>query len=333
MANPSFQAGGARAGKGFTLIELLAATAVFSLILMVTLSALGQASGLWKNASAKIEAFQSARNAFDLVTRNLSQATLNTYLDYDNPNTPTRYLRQSDLRFVSGLAGVGLPGTPTTGSAAFFQAPANYTTNTASFGSLESLLNTCGYFVQFSDDPLRPPHVKSAGKFRFRLMQLLTPTENDIIFTSTNATDYKWFSDYAGTNNYGKTLLPVADNIIALVIEPRDPAPGSAPLSPGYIYNTGIDGLGADGKQLITAHQLPPVVQVTMVAIDEASAVRLENGGAVPSVIANALAGKFQNASTYEQNLADLRSALSQAGIQYRVFSSAVPIRESKWTK
>lgn len=324
--------------KGFTLMEMLVAAAVFITVVAITLSVLGNSSSIWRGTASKIEAFQGARHAFDLLTRNLSQATLSTYLDYDDPNHPTRYRRRSDLRFFSGQAGGNLPGTGDTGQAFFFQFPGNHTGQRAKFGGLETLLNTCGYFVAFSADPLRPwhlrpPHGSGDGKYRFRLMQLLVPTEDNGIFAASGAADTSWFAPDAEPADYGSTVLPVADNVIALVVEPFDPEPGSAPLAPEYAYNTAADGVRSDGTQLPTAHQLPPTVRVTMVAIDEASALRLENGTAAPAVITAALAGKFRRVENYRTDLEDLEGRLAEAGIQYRVFASVVPVRESRWTK
>lgn len=321
------------ADEGFTLLELLAAFAIFAILLAIALSVLGYASQVWRNSAAKIETFQAARGAFDLMTRNLSQAVLNTYLDYDDENHPQRYLRKSDLRFVSGPAGGALPGTASTGQSVFFQVPGNYTTRIGSFGGLESLLNTCGYFVAFSDDPMRPPHLGAGGKYRFRLMQLLVPTESNRIFSTKDPLDYKWFTDYTKTSDFGSNVLPVAENVIALVVQPADPDLASSTLAPDYAYNSGVDGIDSNGHQLVTANQLPPTVKVTMVAIDEASAQRLEQGQSPPDFLVAALNGKFQKADNYQKDLSDLKSVLAKRNIQFRVFSSAVPIRESKWTK
>lgn len=328
----------ATSSSGFTLVEILVASTVFVVVLAITLSAMGNATSIWRNSAAKIEAFQGARSAFALITRNLSQATLNAYLDYDDANNPTRYLRKSDLRFVCGPAGGSFPGTPDTGQAAFFQLPGGYTDLRTNFGGMETLLNTCGYFVAFSEDPLlpwhlRPPYATGSGKYRYRLMQLLVPTEKNMIFTASGATDYSWFAPAAASSNFGSTVLPVADNVIALIIEPLDPKKGGDPLAPQYAYNTAISGFQADGTQLATANQLPPTVRLTMVAIDEASALRLENGSSPPSVIVTALAGRFKDATNFDDNLKALEGDLAKAKIQYRVFTSLVPIRESKWTK
>lgn len=309
----------------FSLVEMLVSTAIVVVLLVLMISVVVQASSLWRRSSGNVESFQAARIAFEVFTRNLSQATLNTYLDYDNATAPTRYLRKSELAFRSGAAGAGsLAGTPGTGQAVFFQGPLGYATNTTDHGGLEGLLSTCGYYVSFTTNNSIPAHVSSTeNPYRYRLMQMLVPTENNDIYK--NSTGTAWFSAYTNAAS------PVADNIIALVIRPQDPAAASPEVTTNYSYDT-RDNTAAD-PQPASAHQLPPVLQVTMVAIDEAAARRLENSTAQPPEIISALSGKFQNTGAFQADLADLETRLADARIPYRVFSSAVPIRESKWTK
>ncbi len=278
----------------------------------------------------QIESFQEARMVYEVITRNLSQATLNTYLDYDNPNDARRYLRKSELKFMIGKAdGTGL-GTVGTGQQIFFQAPLGYVNNTISYGGLEALLNTCGYYVSFSRDAAIPAHVSQTNNpYRYRLMQMLVPSESNTIYKTTGVPD-AWYSAFA------TEAQPVANNIIALIIRPQDPATLiSAPSSPpnnSYTYDSTASAL-AD-PQPVTANQLPPVVQVTMVAIDDASAKRLDSGASEPKAITDALAGKFSdNPAAFETEMAQLVRALEDARINYRIFSSAVPMREAKWTK
>lgn len=295
------------------------------MVLVVVLSVITQASSLWRTSTGKIAAFQSARAGFDLLTRSLSQATLNTYLDYDNPMNPSTYLRKSELAFVSGPASAaGFPGTLGCGQAVFFQAPLGYATNTTSYGKLESLMNTCGYYVAFTTNNAIPPHVAvSSNPLRYRLMQLLVPTENNTIYTASSSA---WFTGYT------VQARPLADNIIALIVRPQDPgsvSPSTPDLTTNYAYDSTKSA--ASLPQPPTANQMPPVVQVTLVAIDEASAKRLEESN--PGAIASALSGKFQITTNYATDLSQLEDALSAQHIQYRIFSTAVPIRESKWTK
>ncbi len=113
-----------RGRRGFTLIEILVAIAVLSVLMVLVFSVIEDTSRIWRRSTAKIEAFQDARNAFQLITRTLSQATLNVYYDYFDSGgssmaayqrasnssalesfTPDRYGRQSELSFQIGPNG------------------------------------------------------------------------------------------------------------------------------------------------------------------------------------------------------------------------------------
>lgn len=325
----------------FTLIELLTATAVLCLILAVLFAVIGQTSGIVRHSTARIEAFQSARIGYDLMTRSLSQATLNTYLDYGydegTNKPPTRYLRKSELGFIVGLAGGPgttpdgstdtLPGTLNTGQAIFFQGPLDYVTNTAAYSGMESLLNACGYYIAFTNSSPLPPHVSSdSNPYRYRLMQFLAPSEANTVYKDNVGN--KWFS---AADLQARYVMPVADNVIALVIRPQDPERTPADLTSDYAYDSRLDVLA--NPQPFYANQLPPNINVTMVAIDEDSARRLDEGSSQPAKIAEALKGKFRTISEYETDLDNLAKALTDSGVKYKIFNSSVPLRESKWTK
>lgn len=313
-------AGTARDGDGgFTLIELLVATAVLLTILLVLFSVITQTSSIWKRSTNKIEAFQGARAGFDLVTRSLSQATLNTYIDYDNATNPGGYLRKSELKFFVGQNGAnGMPGTAGTGQGVFFQAPLNHTLSAASYSGLDSLLNTCGFYVSYTTNSGLPTHVPgNKNPYRYRLMQMLVPVEKNQIYTASGR---DWFST---NTNYAAT---VADNVIALIVRAQDPSATTPDISSDYSYDSTLNS--TNNPQPTTANQLPPVLQITMVAIDEASAARID-----PSVVTTALTGKFGTTTNYDSDISQLESDLLKAGYDCRIFVSAVPIRESKWTK
>jgi len=317
-------------GRGFTILELLVASAVLGLILVMLFSVISHTSEAWRRSRGHIEAFQSARNAFEIVTRTLSQATLNTHWHYDNATNPTRYLRASDLHFTIQQAGTSIPGTPGTGFGVFFQAPIGIAASDDLRG-LNTLLNGMGYYIQFSGDgSFRPSIVNGEEKRRYRLVQMRIPSENLNVYTATNATDYTWFTSQT------KRGYPVSDNIILLVVWPRLPFqedPEGGVLSLNFTYNSRLNA--SNVSQPRTASQLPPVVEVLMVAIDEASAVRLTHSTAEPPAIKSALQGKFQTASqsAFGEDLKQLESALTDAKINYQIFHSAIPMRESKWSE
>ena len=68
--------------EGFTLVELLVAMAVLALLVLCLSGITEQTGKLWRQTSARVEAFREARNAYEAMTRQISQATLNTYQDY-----------------------------------------------------------------------------------------------------------------------------------------------------------------------------------------------------------------------------------------------------------
>jgi uncharacterized protein (TIGR02599 family) len=328
--------------EGFTLLEILTATTIFSIILVIALSILGQSISVWKRSSNKIQSFQDARRAYSLISASLSQATLKTYLDYvdasDNfPSDtgytapPVRYARRSDLQMVTHPSGTsGFPGTVGTGVGVYFQFPSGFegsSGGTKQYVGMSHLLNTCGFYVEFADDTTRPGFVSTTPKYRYRLMQLLVPTQNNLIYdASDGAPAHNWFKNFAASDSH-----PVADNIIALVILPQDPDEPIDYITPDYVYDSRLDE--KDDPQPVTANQLPPAFQVVMIAIDEDSAMRMETGSAEPSVISTALAGKFVDVTELQQDISAIESALIDANIQYRTFTNSVAIRESKWSK
>lgn len=300
---------------------------IVMVLLVAILSALSQVSTTWQRMSDKVDSFQSARLAFDLLSKNLSRATLNTYLDYDNPQKPTRYQRVSELAFLSTPAGTeGIPGTENTGQAVFFQLPAGHTSEHEKFGKLKSLLNTCGYYVAFGNNPGLPAHVnQSANPWRFRLMQLLAPTEENTIYESSPGS-----ADWV--KKIDSPALPIADNVIALIVRAQDPAAVPIDVTTDYTYDTRLRA--KDSPQPATANQLPPALSVAMIVLDEKSARRIEDGSTPPAIITDNLSGKFrsQNDEHFQRDLSEVEKALSTAHLAYRVYTTSISLKESKWS-
>ncbi len=316
--------------RDFTVLEVLVACAVLALMLGVVLSTISQTSSMTRWASDKIGAFQSARAAFELMTKVLSQATLNSYWDYqfDSAGNPTKYIRKSELHFLVGAADTGpFAGTAGTGQAIYFQAPVGQTATPTTLGSLENLLNAVGYYISYgNEDALpSPPFPAAVPKYRYRLMQAMQPSENLTVYADTTTSD--WTTDVA---NFA---VPVAENVIYLAAWPRkapsEDAAGTA-LSTDYSYDSRDQATASPQPE--TANQMPPVVQITLVAIDETSAARLCTGTTPPSAVSDAFSGLFTSSdqTTFDADIATLESRMGDAGIKYRIFTAMVPIRESK---
>lgn len=362
----SSQKVGSRIRAAFTLVEVLVSMTVLLILLLISAQVIGTVQKTWSSASARTGQFREARTAFDIITRNLSQATLNTYVDYDQSyledgtatvasiKTPTRYVRKSDLRFVCGPSselltqGGGPANSP--GQAVFFQAPLGVAHDPA-FVGLDRLLCGRGYFVQYVSDSFFRPAVLPAGlpHYRYRLMEFSPPAEQNMIYSNNAGA---WFAE-AGVpleneenpENRGLTR-PIADNIIALIISPQieaDPNSATQPtdIAPNFEYDSlnvgsaaGLvtgGGIAAQGTQ----HLLPPLVRVVLVAIDEKSADRLSQtdssgtppfGTTISDLINNSQAGNLN--ATLEQVAEELRSRR----INYRIFSTTVVLRGAKWS-
>jgi uncharacterized protein (TIGR02599 family) len=309
---------------GFTLVELLTGMAVLSLLLVLLLGVMNQTSSVVRRTSAQVDAFQQARTAFDVMARTLSQATLNTYRDYYNSTgerrtpanagtfQPAKYDRASDLHFLIQQNG-------DLGQAVFFAAPMAFSRDSQR-AQTEGLLNACGYFVEFGDSAAYQPALYSSDShFRYRLMQSLQATESFPVFSDTTA---NW------TGPVTAEKWPIAANVIALIVQPRLSSAedaGGASLSDDYQYDSRTG-------PVVQRAQLPPVLQVTMVVIDKISADRLENGSTEPSVISGALAGKFTDPLLFETDIKDIEAQLSAARINYQIFTTAIALRESKWS-
>ena len=369
MKTSKQQAGNSRA-SGFTLVEVLLATAILGLIVAMFATMVAQVSGLWQRTTGKIEQFREARNAFENMTTRLSQATLNTYWDYDNPAAPTKYERRSELRFISGPAKTVL-STPKAGvirmtHAVFFIAPLGYTT-TPKYESYENLLSPCGYYLEFGDDSgLRPGFITAAVaplRYRHRLMEFVAPTEN-----ATNAI-YKYTSGSPAANNYRGNAWyhplanqnpsagapanyhVIAENIVALIITPRlsqsdekEASGGTvsdeSKLAPSYLYDSSpgaATGAQYSDPLLNPTNQLPPILQVTMVAIDELSASRLNLATGMADVFGAGT--KFTKSADYSKDLlqtggnTSLEDTLITKRVNYRIFNTNVTIRGAKWSR
>ena len=385
--------------RGFTLIELMLSTAVLALLMLLFVSMVEQTGKIWTRTSSKVSQFQATRVAFDAMTRNLSQATLNTYWQPDPPRpiataatansianwSPSDYVRASDLHFVTGrstqsdLLGTAETTNPT--HTVFFQAPLGTTgepdpnnNKLLKYDRLDNMLAVIGYYVEWGADTTRPPFLDAASsgippRYRFRLMQARQEGEDLALFgmnsknaeTPTNPpykpTDWvkaalgkkvgNWVPPASGTGTRLLEPRVMAENIVALVLMPKtsNATTGAAvtnrDLSPDYKYDsrpaktTGVRYTWNDLKSNSLAterqwfNQLPPVVQVTMVAIDEQSAQRIASGTTAP----NWTVGLFTKADKLEDDLNTLEATLQAAHINYRIFSTDVVIRGSKWTR
>ena len=339
------------ARSGFTTVELLVSMALILLIMMVLISMVDSTRRVWTYTNANIEQFREAREAFETITRRLSQATLNTYWDYADQNgasrsgttfVPDHYIRQSEMRYISGpgLAGNSASTPPRPTHAVFFQAPLGMT-ESGTYSTLKTMMNTLGYFIEFnSDKDFRPAIINDAmpSRYRYRLMEMLEPSENLTLYFYTSG-----YPDYSGHDWFTLPLKSqcshvLADNVIALIFLPKlsaeEDATG-AKLAPGYSYDSTSKNSDAT---INPKNQLPPVVQVTMVVVDEPSFARIQQGTNMVDLGLDTLfkeAGSLTDDTQrgYAKDIKTLRADLSAKHLNYRIFSTDVILQGAKWSR
>lgn len=345
MRQKHFQSG----GRAFSLIELMVAMGILSILMLMMTVLLDQVQKSWRYSESRISQFREARVAFDLMTKNIGQASLNTYwdlADQDKDGLYDGYYRTSELHFIT-LDGTSINaggGQTIVGQSVFFQAPLGFS---GEYRNLNNLFNGRGYFVAFgSDENFRPSFVESADRYRFRLMEFRPPAEANQVFQDgykERAMDQpqaftEWFRQAAGVGSgtFEEHLNPLAENIIALIVSPRDSLENAADsrgetfskIAPNYSFDSNNQDPGFSGF----AQQVPPLVRVTMVAIDEAAATRLENGDAMPADLTAPFAGLFRRTESYSSDVQQLSEELNRLQINHKVFSSLVMLRSAKWS-
>jgi uncharacterized protein (TIGR02599 family) len=337
---------------GFSLLEVLTALAILSVILMVILRITSETGRAWKNSSAKIQAFQNARMAFDIVNRSLKQASLNTYYDYYDASrsrrtttnsatfVPDIYGRYSELQFISGKKLITQPHEQVTHSI-FFQTPLSYTAQTSTFGKLSGLLNTVGFYIEFNSDQADRPFFfstltsQSAARWRYRLVQLFQPTEQLSVY---NVTDNSWFLNPVAASTPPVRLL--AENIIACVVYPHllDDTTGTgvtstvSALTSDYEYNTRVTNW-TSGSQPKTMNQLPPMVRIVLIAVDETSMLHQPASSETPPSLGFDYGTVFQSSAALSEDLKTVTDALAAQHINYRVFQSDISLNEARWSQ
>lgn len=341
--------------QGFTLIEVMLSMVILAVIMMVSVQVLDQTQRTWKRGVASIEQFREARQAFESITQNVRQALLNPYLtyQYNNGDTPTipasktqaplGYMRQSELQFVTGQAADLLGGgqaTALSGHAMFFQARLGLS-DREGYESLSKLLCGRGYFILHgTDEAFRPAHVKDA-RSRFRLWEYRPTAEVNTIYTPTGQ---KWYhAALANIINDAETSArpahsrPIAENILALIISPQVTQQDAVSkqgvtwwIAPGYAYDSSLARNVSVNSPQGTQHMLPPRVMVTLIALDEGSARKLaeQNPDAMPNLIPP---GAFTNCAEREADMQAVETELKARQLNYRVFSSTITMRNSKW--
>jgi len=342
--------------KGFSLLEMMVAMVILSVLMLMLTVLLDQVQKSWRYAESRISQFREARVAFDLMTKNIGQASLNTYWnlkDDDSDGLYDGYYRTTELHFLTLTAaemGSSTNQKPV-GQGIFFQAPLGFS---GQYRNLNNLFNGRGYFVSFgSDKRFKPSFVDSEDRFRFRLMEFRPPAEANQIFEDGRAEREKgeaqvfnsWYKQAlagVGEGDFEAHLNPIAENILTLIVSPRDSMEVTtaartdtySKIAPDFKFDSNKKPASSGGKDDFSdfSQQVPPLVRVTMVAIDESAAVRYAKEGTMPTELTAPLNGLFRNTKSYGDDVQKLSDELNKLKISHKVFSSMVMLRSAKWS-
>lgn len=353
--------------RAFTLIELLVTVAVLSIFILLVSQLTDGSFKIWRSTQSQTSIFAAARQAFDVINRRLSQATLNTYLDYydagwnrRNPGSmsfqPARYGRASELHFYSGPFSSW--SNPIQGHALFFFAPLGFTNYSPDFADLPGLLNPVGYLVEWGRDDAypswRPSFLSSQPvKYRYRLVELLQPSQEfkgyPALSDTNPANDQQWILDPAqGLRSPSTVRSVLAENVLAIYFRPELPeenarqvfGPSGKPwqLTVNYQYDSRSEvarqrpPISSTEPRALHFAQTPPLMRVIMVAVDERSAARLVGTSTTPPAAFQIPPGLFANPANLEQDIRSVENQLADAGCQYRVFNELVRLRGAQFS-
>ncbi|MBE7496322.1 MAG: Verru_Chthon cassette protein C [Verrucomicrobiaceae bacterium] len=374
---------------GFTLVELMVSVTVLVILMLIVANFVSLVQRTWVRSNSRVSQFREARIAFDLLTRNLSQATLNTYWENEFENLGNdsagqvitkakNYIRQSELQFVCGPT-VGTNGlfqagaaTDFPGHGVFFQAPLGVTSLVASSNSnaadTENLVNLMcgrGYFVEWgSDESFRPAFLSQLQtvppRFRLRLMEFSPTAEQNQIYSPAFRpivdNSKRWFQGAitSVTQSGDETAAnraftrPVAENILCLIISPQNSTAGAGTaatnpfsIAPQFVYDsTLINNPGASGGTAQgTRHLLPPLLKVSMVALDHLAGEQLSANQTLRQELISTVGSLFQTASRLQEDLEGtpeqpgaLKSLLLDKRLNFRIFTTSIALKQSRWS-
>ena len=318
--------------------------AVLAMLIVILATIISHTSSIWSHTRAQAEQLREARDAFDVLTRRIGEATLNSYVDYEDATGATRtspssasfvpktYGTQSELRFISG------PGLQGNSHAIFFQGPRSFTEDNSIPGG-SRLLNSLGYYIQYGDDARFLPNFLTARN-RPRLMEFCESSETLSVYRYTSGsasasdrTSKEWFA--APLRQNSPSTRVIAENVLALVLLPILPEAlreaknyDLTALAPDYLYDSTVRKANSD---LSPRNQLPPLIQITMVAADEISMNRLGDGGIAE--VQTLVSSRFKRASDYTTDLQALEALLTAKKVNYRIFSSNLSLKNARWSR
>ena len=164
--------------------------------------------------------------------------------------------------------------------------------------------------------------------------------------TATNTTAYNWFrGPYMDNSTLTTRATPIAENVLAMILVPHTINTTSELVGnsttqfvpePDYRYDTRkFQWAPADAGAARRRHQLPAMIQVTLVVTDEPSYQRFEetSGGQVAAAasVREVFNGKFTNHVQHDADMTAVEAALNARKLTYKILTTSVALRGAKW--
>jgi uncharacterized protein (TIGR02599 family) len=237
--------------------------------------------------------------------------------------------------------------------------------DTPYYQTLPHTLSAWGYYVEFGQDQTELPNFLTSTrqgrpppprKHRFRLMEYRQPAHELSLLVqppdyprplqalqNSNNTLYEWFQAPIANSQPGGSALNrrvsiVAENILALVVVPYDPhlvtlANGGSnstlpyQLAPDYLFDSRRhqwepgSTLGAT-----TRHQLPPAVEIAIVALSEDVWDNLTEAEAIRQgeSLVSLMSGLFLTAANFSNDLETLDRELNNRRLDHQIMTQVV---------
>jgi uncharacterized protein (TIGR02599 family) len=235
----------------------------------------------------------------------------------------------------------------------------------ALYQTLPHTLSAWGYYVEFGTDHTELPNFLTSTrqgrpapprKHRFRLMEYRQPAHElsllvqpvgserpvHALQTSNNGL-YEWFQapisrSQPGGSAADRRVSIVAENILALVIVPYDPRLGT--LTAGASNSTSPYQLAPDyhfdsrrhqwqpGSVLgaATRHQLPPAVEIAIVALAEDAWENISEAEAIRQgeSLVSFMSGLFLTAANYSNDLQSLDQELNNRRLGHQILTQVI---------
>jgi uncharacterized protein (TIGR02599 family) len=232
-------------------------------------------------------------------------------------------------------------------------------------GNPYNLVTSLGYYIDYNSDinerpTFLPSDTAHPERQRFRLKEFRQPAEENLLYTptlninapsTTRESAYTWFRGpfISGSKNLSSYSFPLAENILGLILLPRyihvetsltkvsgENSTTTTRLAENYYYDSREKQWGGSltDKSRASHHQLPPVMQVSLIACEERSYEQLElrlGSSELQSQITIAFSDKFTDHTKYASDIESLQTALNELKLHHRIFTSNITLRGSKW--